>query len=1054
MSDLQNDLQAALGSAYTLERELGGGGMSRTFLATERSLNRRVVVKVLAPELLQGLSVERFKREVLLAAALQHPHIVPVLSTGDANGLPWFTMPYVEGDSLRQRLARGPLTLGEITAVLRDVARALEFAHERGVVHRDIKPDNVLLAGSSATVTDFGIAKALTAARTMAPGGTALTVAGTAIGTPAYMAPEQAAGDHTLDHRADLYAFGAMAYELLAGRPPFVADSQARLIAAHFSEAPREVRELRPETPPALADVIMRCLAKEAEDRPSSAAELVRLLDSVSSGSGGATIPEALRGPQMRLGRALAMWGGATLVVGVTAWAATRTIGLPDWAFPGALGVMLAGLPAVLGTWYVQRTSHRLLVNPPTLTPGGSFAAHGTLATMAVKAAPHVSWRRTWMGGAIAGGSFATFLVAFMVLRAFGIGPMGSLMGAGTFGSKETLVVADFRPPAGDSTLGATAAEAIRTDLAQSRNLSVMTRAGMREATRLMGREGLAAVEYDVAREIATREGAKAVLDGSIEKLGPAYVVSARLVATLDGKELATFRATADGDGELIAALGALSREVRGKVGESLRDIRQAQSLERVTTSSLPALRKYVEASDVLSSLGDTERGQQLLREAVALDSTFAMAWRRLASSFAGSGRGRAEAVQAIEKAFALRQRLSENERLITEAGYWTSGPNPDVNRAISAYEALLARDSSNQAALNNVSTLYARTGDRDRAIAALEAAIKVPRPFGGAFTNLLQGYAAQGDIAGMERTAAEFKRRLPSHAQHWYADVLIATAKGALPAADSIAVHAYREARGSGQRDMSSFHAGGVAFLRGRPKEGLRWFAAGNEAAMEGRGSTTPALMSGLDSAYIAALFLEDVPRARTLLARALARVPMQSVPAAERPWEYLSQLAFTLNDPALAREALAGVRRDSAEAGIPKGRTEMFEATIAHTEGRYADAISLARQSQRQFYFSQRFTAYIVGDAFDLAGSPDSAIVYYEKFAAHPLSDFDLDPYYIAGVFKRLGELYDAKGDTAKAEHYYQRFADLWKDAEPELQPKVRRARERIAELRRSKG
>ncbi|MFP5355479.1 MAG: protein kinase domain-containing protein, partial [Gemmatimonadota bacterium] len=623
MSELQTELQAALGSAYTLERELGGGGMSRTFVATERALNRRVVVKVLAPELLAGISVERFKREVLLAAALQHPHIVPVLSTGDANGLPWFTMPYVEGDSLRQRLARGPMTLGEITAILRDVARALEFAHGHGVVHRDIKPDNVLLAGSSATVTDFGIAKALTAARTMAPGGTTLTVAGTAIGTPAYMAPEQAAGDNTLDHRADLYAFGAMAYELLAGRPPFVADSQARLIAAHFSESPRDVRELRPDTPAALADVIMRCLAKEAVDRPASAVDLVRVLDSVSSTGGGGVLPEALRGPQMRLGRALGVWGGATALVGVTAWAATRTIGLPDWAFPGAIGVMLAGLPAVLGTWYVQRTSHRVLVSTPTLTPGGSVAPHGTLATIAVKAAPHVSWRRTWMGGAIAAGSFATFIVAFMVLRALGIGPMGSLRGAGAFGDRETLVVADFRPPTGDSTLGATVAEAIRTDLAQSKNLSVMTRAALREALRLMGRAEAQAVEFDAAREIATREGAKAVLDGAIDKLGPSYVVSARLVASLDGSELATFRATAEDDADLIAALGRLSHDVRQKVGESLRDIRQAQSLERVTTSSLPALRKYVEASDVISSLGDTERGQGLLREAVALMNRF-----------------------------------------------------------------------------------------------------------------------------------------------------------------------------------------------------------------------------------------------------------------------------------------------------------------------------------------------------------------------------------------------------------------------------------------------
>ena len=164
MDTLRSRIEQALGATHDFERELGGGGMSRTYLATERALNRQVVVKVLAPELLAGISVERFRREVMTAARLQHPHIVPVLTTGEVDGLPWFSMPYVEGDSLRHRLAQGPLAPGEAVSILRDVARALAHAHERGIVHRDIKPDNVLLSSGSATVTDFGIAKAINAA--------------------------------------------------------------------------------------------------------------------------------------------------------------------------------------------------------------------------------------------------------------------------------------------------------------------------------------------------------------------------------------------------------------------------------------------------------------------------------------------------------------------------------------------------------------------------------------------------------------------------------------------------------------------------------------------------------------------------------------------------------------------------------------------------------------------------------------------------------------------------------------------------------------------------
>ncbi len=233
MDDLRSQVERHTAGQYRIERELGGGGMSRTYLAQEIALQRQVVIKVLAPELLAGISVERFRREVLLAAKLQHPHVVPVLATGEFGGLPWFTMPYVDGESLRQRLEHGALPISETVSILRDVARALAYAHGRGIVHRDIKPDNVLLSAGTATVTDFGIAKAISEARGDAgAGGATLTQVGMSIGTPAYMASEQAAADPDIDHRADIYSYGAMAYELLAGRPPFQAGKGDRPVGS------------------------------------------------------------------------------------------------------------------------------------------------------------------------------------------------------------------------------------------------------------------------------------------------------------------------------------------------------------------------------------------------------------------------------------------------------------------------------------------------------------------------------------------------------------------------------------------------------------------------------------------------------------------------------------------------------------------------------------------------------------------------------------------------------------------------------------------------------
>ena len=230
--DLRTRLQTLLDADYAIERELGGGGMSRVFVAVEKRLGRRVVIKVLSPDLAATLSTGRFEREIQLAASLQQANIVPVLTTGNVEGMPWYTMPFVEGESLRVRLSRGPLSEREALSVLRDVARALVYAHERGIVHRDIKPDNVLISGEAAVVTDFGIAKAISAARAQAgPQATGITQVGTSIGTPAYMAPEQAAGDPDTDHRADLYAFGCMAFELLTGRPPFNETAPHKLLA-------------------------------------------------------------------------------------------------------------------------------------------------------------------------------------------------------------------------------------------------------------------------------------------------------------------------------------------------------------------------------------------------------------------------------------------------------------------------------------------------------------------------------------------------------------------------------------------------------------------------------------------------------------------------------------------------------------------------------------------------------------------------------------------------------------------------------------------------------
>lgn len=302
--DLRDRLQSTLGSAYSVERELGGGGMSGVFLAEETALGRKVVVKVLSSDIGANLSGERFAREVRLAASLQHPNIVPVLTAGITDGIPYYTMPYVRGASLRTRMGEVPaLDRRHAVSVLRDVARALQYAHGEGVIHRDIKPDNVLLSGDQAVVTDFGIAKAISAARSPASeqtteteSGMTLTQAGSSVGTPAYMAPEQVGGD-TVDNRADIYAWGLVAYELLAGGHPFAGKtSAAQFMMAQLSQQPTPIDDRVPEIAPSLAQLVMRCLEKNPDQRPVSATQLLEVLDTPYESGSDRPIPTLAKG--------------------------------------------------------------------------------------------------------------------------------------------------------------------------------------------------------------------------------------------------------------------------------------------------------------------------------------------------------------------------------------------------------------------------------------------------------------------------------------------------------------------------------------------------------------------------------------------------------------------------------------------------------------------------------------------------------------------------------------------------------------------------------------
>lgn len=298
MTDSLERLQSSLAEQYSIERELGRGGMAQVFLAQQRHPRRHVAIKVLDPSIAAVIGPDRFLREVDLASKLAHPHILPVFAAGEADGCLYYVMPYVEGESLRQRLDREKLLpVGEAVRIAREVAGALAYAHARGVVHRDIKPENLLLQSGHAVVADFGIALAITVA-----GGDRITMTGIVLGTPAYMSPEQAAGDPNVDSRSDLYSLGCVLYEMLVGEAPFTGPTAANVVAQHFSAEPRALTERRPEIPESIARAVSRAMAKSPGDRFATASAFAEALAGGDSATQAAARPNAKRFALSRAG--------------------------------------------------------------------------------------------------------------------------------------------------------------------------------------------------------------------------------------------------------------------------------------------------------------------------------------------------------------------------------------------------------------------------------------------------------------------------------------------------------------------------------------------------------------------------------------------------------------------------------------------------------------------------------------------------------------------------------------------------------------------------------
>ncbi len=953
---------------------------------------------------------------------------MPLLTAGSSDDLLYYIMPFIEGESLRGKLAReGELPVPEALRILRDVLDALAYAHRQGVVHRDIKPDNVLLSQGHALVTDFGVAKAVAEST----GRQTLTSMGVALGTPAYMAPEQATADPHTDHRADIYAVGAMAYEMLSGRLPFNAMTVQAMLAAHVTEAPEPVTKHRTTVPEALNQLILRCLEKKPADRWQRADEMIPHVAAMLTPTGGIT-PTGTQ-PSISSGTAAAierthpvrvagLFGLAAVGVLAIVYGAVRSIGLPDWVFWGAIALLAGGLPIVLLTGRQERrralarSSGRLTATPPS------------------GVARHLTWRNAFVSGGLAFGGLGLLSGTYMVLRLLGVGPFATLVSAGVLQERDLLVLADFTNRTPDSTLAASITEALRIDLTRSPVVRLLEGNQVAATLSRMHRDPAAGLPEAAAREVAQREGAKAVVVGEVSQLGSGYVLAARLVSAGDSSTLLAERETPADAAGLIPAVERLSKKLREHIGESLRTIRSGEPLEQVTTTSLAALRAYSEGNRLFSE-GRQVESLELFNQAVALDSSFGMAWRRVGVILFNTGINRARMLDAGRRAYGLRDHMPALEAAHTTA-FYDLNVLGDRQKAIDAYERLVATWPDDFIALNNLGLAYLQAGRPADATREFRRAVEVRPDNAIANGNVLETLVAEGNMGVADSSLARWAKLTPGSAFR-------------LRFASRLAAEQGRSDLAMLYADSALMPEGLDAQIAGRVRDAGRDIEQAMDL-MERNGRMVPYARQGFDLAFGEAFLLGRKDDALRRVDAMLRRHPLDSLPPASRPYGLLIYFYASVERLDRAQALVAEYQRvvpANEREHDGEGYVGLTGLALARKDGRAA--LAAIRRVQELFPGCRFCTKFEEARAFEQLGATDSALATYEALATGKAIDSQGRDFFLGPALRRLGELYEAKGDREAALTYYGRFVDLWKNADPELQPLVRDVKQRMASL-----
>jgi serine/threonine protein kinase/tetratricopeptide (TPR) repeat protein len=990
MTDTAAILGAATAERYRIEDQLGAGGMATVYLATDLRHNRQVAIKVLHSALAASIGADRFLREIEIEARLEHPHILTLIESGESVDSLFYVMPYVGGESLRQRIEReGPLPIGEVVRFLHDAADALAFAHEHGVVHRDIKPDNILVSGRHASVMDFGVAKALS----QATGSQAMTTAGLTLGTPAYMAPEQVAADPAIDHRADVYALGVTAYEMLAGEPPFTGVSPQQVLSAHITETPTAIEQIRPDTPPALAQAVMRCLAKHPEDRLQSTEDFLPILETLQ-----ATITPESETP------------------GIARNASFRwRVG----ALAAAVAVVITGLLLIRGfqgsgTAPVPLSSMRLAVLPFDVRGSADFDYLGEgVVTL-----------------------FST-----------------TLDGAGQLRTVDPRAVLSAVPDAAERT-----------------------------------------IDPAMGLRLARQFGAGRYLMGDIVEAGGQLQINATLYDADDPEGGAVTRRAQGSAGDLFRLVDDLATQFLLEVRNSPAPVR---SITTVTTASLPALKAYLEGEVALRG-GDFENASIAFREAIAIDTAFALAYYRL--SVAQEWLTNADQAQrAAEQAAIHSGRLSEHDRRLFDAfDVLRRGEVSQAEELLTSFVGVYPDDIEGWTNLGELlfHSNPVRARDPVESRVAFARVLELEPTNIIALDHLLRLAARDGDTVAVKSLADRYRMLSPGGDRRMPAEFLQATV-----ASDStMLVQLLRQAQGVTELTIGLSFSDVVLWgrdvqtgrrllqllrPRGRSQEArsfsLAWsaqmalgFGQWNAARAAIAELETVDSIAAIEWGALLALVpfapveMSDLLAIRQRLGAYVASDPVSTGGSVAflQPHQHFHQLirlyllgavSARVGDTVSAHQAaqdLDAWETIELQGSLPSDFAALVRSHIAESEGRPDEALALIESTRTEAWYVRIVSSPILAQALErfrrakllvVEGRDQEALQWLQT--VHLVSSGEM--LYEAEASRQSGLIYQRLGDTTAALVNYRQFLETWEQADSVFLPVIEDTRERLAAL-----